>query len=132
TSTPCARPRKAACSRAGPSTSTRGRSASVRTSFSDRERHDMWHKVLELSDVGENAVVETMAGEVPVLFINGAQQRLVVPRSCPHMSAPLCEGVFDGHVLTCTKHLWQWSIDDGGAPVGEAEHELLCYETKEE
>lgn len=91
----------------------------------------MWHKVCELASSASGSLVETEVGSIPVLFIHGQSQRLVVPRSCPHMSASLAEGVFDGHVLTCTKHLWQWSIDDGGAPLGEAEAALLRYETKE-
>ena len=91
----------------------------------------MWHKVCALSELAEHALVETTIGDIPVLLINGASRRLIVPRSCPHMSASLAEGVFDGHVLTCTKHLWHWSIDDGGSPCGEAEAALLCYETQE-
>jgi len=91
----------------------------------------MWHKVCELAQMPRHALTEEIVNDVPVLVINGEQQRLVVPRSCPHMSAALCEGVFDGHVLTCTKHLWQWSIDDGGTELGEAETALLCYETRE-
>jgi toluene monooxygenase system ferredoxin subunit len=91
----------------------------------------MWQKVCELSALSDKGLIETRIGEIPVLVINGSDCRLVVPRSCPHMAASLAEGVFDGHVLTCTKHLWQWSIDDGGSPLGEAESPLLCYDTKE-
>lgn len=69
---------------------------------------------------------------VELLMIRGATNYLVVPPFCPHMSAPLAEGVLDGHVLTCNKHLWQWSIDDGGRCVGLAETPLLTYPTKEE
>lgn len=69
---------------------------------------------------------------VELLMIRGATNYLVVPPFCPHMAAPLAEGVLDGHVLTCNKHLWQWSIDDGGECVGLAEAPLLTYPTKEE
>ncbi|MGE0801109.1 MAG: Rieske 2Fe-2S domain-containing protein [Lautropia sp.] len=91
----------------------------------------MWHKVCEVAGLAPASLTETVVNEIPVLVINGRNRCLVVPRSCPHMSASLAEGVFDGQVLTCTKHLWQWSIDDGGSEIGEAEAPLLCYETRE-
>lgn len=54
---------------------------------------------------------------------------MVIPPSCPHMANELAEGFFDGCVLTCNKHLWQWSVPDG-SPVGEAEAPLLAYESE--
>lgn len=91
----------------------------------------MWQKLCKLEAVPANALQAMEIDGVPLLVVNGATRRLVIPRSCPHMSASLEEAAFDGHVLTCTKHLWQWSIDAGGEAVGEAETPLLCYETKE-
>jgi len=38
----------------------------------------------------------------------------------------LCEGLFDGAVLTCHQHLWQWDIRSG-APMGLAEAPLEVY-----
>lgn len=55
---------------------------------------------------------------------------LVVPPTCPHMSASLCEGFYDGKLLTCAKHLWQWSVPDA-IPCGQAEAELLQYPSEE-
>ena len=60
-----------------------------------------------------------------------AHGHLVIPPVCPHMSTPLSAGFFDGCILTCSKHLWQFSIEDGGTAVGMAEGPLLTYETKE-
>jgi toluene monooxygenase system ferredoxin subunit len=54
---------------------------------------------------------------------------LVVPATCPHMTADLCDGFFDGETLTCTKHLWQWSVEDG-AMRGIAEAPLLVYRSR--
>ena len=92
----------------------------------------MWTKVCDLSGVPPGSLSEHTVDGVPVLVVRGVTRTLVVPRSCPHLSAPLCEGVFDGHTLTCTKHLWQWSVDEGGEPVGEAEEGLLCYPTRDD
>lgn len=55
---------------------------------------------------------------------------LVAPPSCPHMSAPLCDGFFDGSLLTCSKHLWQWSMPDGSMH-GVAEAPLAIYPSRE-
>ncbi len=91
-----------------------------------------WEKVCSVDSLAENALQPMEIRGVPVLVVNGQDRRLVIPRSCPHMANALAEGVFDGHTLTCTKHLWQWSIDEGGEPMGLAEAPLLCYETREE
>lgn len=91
-----------------------------------------WDAVCELSSLPENGLVPAEIRGIPVLVVNGKERRLVIPRSCPHMSNPLAEGAFDGHTLTCTKHLWQWSVDAGGEAIGMAEEPLLCYETREE
>lgn len=90
-----------------------------------------WDKVCSVDSLPENALHPTEIRGIPVLVVNGKERRLVIPRSCPHMANALADGVFDGHTLTCTKHLWQWSIDQGGEPIGMAEAPLLCYETKE-
>lgn len=55
---------------------------------------------------------------------------LVVPPTCPHMAASLGDGFFDGQLLTCAKHLWQWSVP-GGKPCGQAEAGLLQYAFEE-
>ncbi len=45
---------------------------------------------------------------------------------CPHQDVCLDEGFFDGNVLTCHQHLWQWDITTGNA-VGLAEAPLERY-----
>jgi toluene monooxygenase system ferredoxin subunit len=50
---------------------------------------------------------------------------------CPHMDVPLEEGFYDGSVITCHQHLWQWDVRTG-APMGQAEAALERYEITEE
>ena len=45
---------------------------------------------------------------------------------CPHQDVALCEGLYDGSVLTCHMHLWQWDVKSG-APQGIAEAPLERY-----
>lgn len=91
-----------------------------------------WVRVATLSELPDDSIVRVNAGRFDVLVVRGTENYLVIPPSCPHMSAELADGFFDGCILTCSKHLWQWSVTDGGAAIGPAESGLLTYETKEE
>lgn len=46
---------------------------------------------------------------------------------CPHQDVCLDEGFYDGAVLTCHQHLWQWDITTGAA-MGLAEAPLERYD----
>src|SRR6516165_124491 len=37
---------------------------------------------------------------------------------CPHANSPLAEAEFDGTVLTCPLHRWNWDLNTG-APIHE-------------
>jgi toluene monooxygenase system ferredoxin subunit len=41
----------------------------------------------------------------------------------------LAEGLYDGSVLTCHQHLWQWDIRSG-SPIGLAEMPLECFKVE--
>jgi len=88
-----------------------------------------WQRVCRLDEVAPGELREVSAGGVRMLFVRGRGGVAAIPPSCPHMENPLCEGFFDGEILTCPKHLWQWTIPDG-EPMGEAERALLRYETE--
>lgn len=45
---------------------------------------------------------------------------------CPHANIPLEEADFDGTVLTCPKHFWNWDLNTG-QPAGEP-HECALAE----
>jgi toluene monooxygenase system ferredoxin subunit len=49
--------------------------------------------------------------------------------ACPHQGTCLGEGFYDGAVLTCHKHLWQWDITTG-KPIGLAEEPLEAYQVE--
>lgn len=50
---------------------------------------------------------------------------------CPHQEVALEEGLYDGCVLTCHMHLWQWDIRTG-TPIGLAEAPLEFYDVRVE
>lgn len=90
-----------------------------------------WKPLCAAHDVEAGSMRVIQADGVNFLVLRSAEGRaLVVPPSCPHMKADLCEGFFDGQVLTCAKHLWQWSASDGSV-AGIAEAPLLVYPSRE-
>lgn len=85
-----------------------------------------WVKLCELDEVPPGEMWSFVVERVEMLLVRGHESYLVIPPSCPHMANPLIEGFFDGAVLTCSKHLWQWSVRDA-QPIGEAQVPLLTY-----
>jgi toluene monooxygenase system ferredoxin subunit len=61
-----------------------------------------------------------------VLIANSGEDYFACQAMCPHQEVALCEGLYDGSVLTCHQHLWQWDIRTG-APMGLAELPLELY-----
>jgi toluene monooxygenase system ferredoxin subunit len=84
--------------------------------------------VCRKSDVPPNGLKE-FEGEagLKLLVANSGDEYFAVQAICPHQEVPLCEGMYDGTVLTCHQHLWQWDIRTG-APMGIAEAPLERYE----
>lgn len=76
--------------------------------------------------VGELREIEVEGG-LKVVVANAGEAFYACQAICPHQEVPLCEGLFDGNVLTCHMHLWQWDIRSG-APLGMAESPLQVYD----
>ena len=73
---------------------------------------------------------DTEAG-VKVLVVHAGDEFYAYQRLCPHQDVCLDEGFFDGSVLTCHQHLWQWDIKTGEA-VGLAEAPLERFELEQQ
>lgn len=65
-----------------------------------------------------------------VLVAHAGDRYFAYQAMCPHMEVPLEEGFYDGAVITCHQHLWQWNVWTG-APIGLAEAPLERYELLE-
>ena len=84
--------------------------------------------ICRTSDVPANGLKECEGdGGLKLLIANSGSDYFAVQAICPHQEVPLCEGMYDGTVLTCHQHLWQWDIRTG-APMGIAEAPLERYE----
>ena len=84
--------------------------------------------ICRTGDVPANGLKECeLEGGMKLLVANSAGEYFAVQAMCPHQEVPLCEGMYDGSVLTCHQHLWQWDIRTG-APMGIAEAPLERYD----
>src|SRR5262249_25943456 len=66
-----------------------------------------------------------------VLIATSGSEVYAYQALCPHMEVALEEGFYDGAVITCHQHLWQWDVRTG-TPMGQAEAPLERYEVVEE
>ena len=88
-------------------------------------------RVCAIADLPDNSLTPMTVAGIELLLIRSGDAVTAIPPSCPHMQTALSEGIFDGCVLTCTKHLWQWTVPDC-QPVGLAEAPLMKYETRQD
>jgi toluene monooxygenase system ferredoxin subunit len=84
--------------------------------------------ICRTAEIPANGLRECEAeGGMKLLVANSGNEYFAVQAMCPHQEVALCEGLFDGSVLTCHQHLWQWDIRTG-APMGLAEAPLERYD----
>ena len=83
--------------------------------------------ICKAEDVPVNGLKQFEVQGKAVCIVNAGDRFFACQAACPHQGVALCEGVFDGEVLTCLEHLWQWSLREGGAPRGLAEKPLELY-----
>jgi len=80
--------------------------------------------VCKVADIPENGLKEcAVEGGLKLVVANAGGEFFGYQAMCPHQDVALCEGLYDGSVLTCHQHLWQWDIRTG-APIGLAEAPL--------
>lgn len=86
--------------------------------------------ICKRADVPDNGLKECdMQGGLKVLVANSGGEYFACQATCPHQDVALCEGLYDGAVLTCHQHLWQWDIRTGAA-IGLAEAPLECFKVE--
>jgi len=84
--------------------------------------------ICKIAEIPANGLKECEGeGGLKLLIANSGKEYFAVQAICPHQDVPLCEGLYDGAVLTCHQHLWQWDIRTG-APMGLAEAPLERYD----
>lgn len=85
-------------------------------------------RVCRIDEVPANGLLEVRVdNDLKVVVANAGNAFYACQAICPHQEVPLCEGLFDGKVLTCHMHLWQWDMRSG-SPIGVAEAPLQTFE----
>ncbi|MCV0370195.1 Rieske 2Fe-2S domain-containing protein [Filomicrobium sp.] len=69
--------------------------------------------VCHVSEIGTGEMKGFDVGDVRVLVLNADGEIKACDGICPHQEVLLEEGIFDGCLLTCHSHLWQWNIKTG-------------------
>ena len=86
--------------------------------------------VCRRADVPANGMAAFDAGDgLKVLIASSGEEYFACQATCPHQDVSLAEGLYDGSVLTCHQHLWQWNIRSG-SPIGLAETPLECFKVE--
>ena len=86
--------------------------------------------ICHIRDIPANGMKDfDVEGGAKILVANFSERYFAYNGNCPHQGTCLSEGFFDGAVLTCRKHLWQWDITTG-KPVGLAEAPLEGYQVE--
>ena len=89
-------------------------------------------RVCKPDDVPENGMkAYDVENGLKILVARAGDDYHAYPAICPHQEVCLDEGFYDGAILTCHQHLWQWDIKTGD-PIGLAEERLEAYEVKVE
>jgi toluene monooxygenase system ferredoxin subunit len=73
-----------------------------------------YQKICTLDDVWEGEMMEYTLGAHKVLLVGipGGDVR-AYQAVCPHQDIPLCEGGFDGRVIVCRAHQWEFDANTG-------------------
>jgi toluene monooxygenase system ferredoxin subunit len=85
----------------------------------------------KITDIPVNGLKQVEAGGRSICIANAGGRFFACQAACPHEGIALCEGAFDGEVLTCLEHLWSWSVVEGGEPRGLAEQPLEMIEVEQ-
>lgn len=86
-------------------------------------------RICSTSDIPDNGMKSYDVEGRKILVVNAGQCFHAYQGLCPHQDVCLDEGYFDGQLLTCHQHLWQWDIRTGDA-VGLAEMPLEKYDVE--
>lgn len=90
-----------------------------------------WQLAAKSSEIkaGDKMEVELESGDI-ILLLGTDEGIAAICADCPHQDTPLEDGDFDGTVITCPLHFWQWNVKTG-EPIGIAEMPLPKYKVTE-
>lgn len=72
-----------------------------------------WDRAMDLDDLWEGDMTAVAVQGRSVLLLNVDGEVRAYLNRCPHQDWALDEGDFDGRVLTCSRHLWEFDALSG-------------------
>jgi toluene monooxygenase system ferredoxin subunit len=90
-----------------------------------------WHQTLNLDELWEDDMTAVTVDGESILLMNVGGQVRAYANQCPHQEGPLDEGDFDGEILTCSRHLWEFDAATG-CGVNPANSRLTSYSCRVE
>jgi nitrite reductase/ring-hydroxylating ferredoxin subunit/uncharacterized membrane protein len=88
-----------------------------------------WTTALPAHEVSTVPTRVEVAG-VPIVLIKRGDDMFAIAATCPHRGAPLDEGTFDDHSVTCPWHGSRFALDTGELLRGPSAMPVSCYETR--
>jgi len=86
-----------------------------------------WRVVISLDDLWEGDLVSCTVDGVDLLLVNLKGHVHAFRDRCPHAGTPLHQGKLEGRILTCSAHLWQFDVVNGGVGVNPRDCRLTSF-----
>lgn len=91
-----------------------------------------WSVVISLDDLWDGDLVSRTVEGVDLLLVNLDGHVRAFRDRCPHAGTPLNLGKLEGGILTCSAHLWQFDIVNGGVGVNPRDCRLSSFAVRVE
>lgn len=89
-----------------------------------------WYSILPLADLPAETMTPAMAGEKQVVLLRRGDAVYAFAATCPHASAPLCDGWLDAQGrIVCPLHKYRFDPANGRNTSGEG-YKLRTYATR--
>ena len=78
-----------------------------------------WIKIAAVGDLEPGKKKMVQAGALCLTLVNVEGAYYAIEDTCPHMGAPLAQGLLKGNLLTCGWHGWRFDVCTGKAVRGD-------------
>jgi toluene monooxygenase system ferredoxin subunit len=86
-----------------------------------------WRVAIGADEIWEGELVTCQVDAIDILFVNIGGEVRAFQDKCPHAGTRLNQGMLEGRVLTCSAHLWQFDVANGGVGVNPKNCRLISY-----
>lgn len=72
-----------------------------------------FHPACKISDFEDDRGVPVEIGDRIIAIFRTDGEYFAIDDACPHKGVPLCDGLVDQKIVTCTWHGWRFSLESG-------------------